>query len=206
MENDEFIAPTLVASTFLAKSLARSRDRNGRAAQRRKSNSLFFRHFRLVFRSFPDALVRHRPHCRLRLAVLSPTSTASSPAAAARALTRRLKLPCQPLLLSLRYHSSHWICLIIHGSDSATCRKPCNLIAVGVACVIHGAGRAKCRLLGACPRPGFDPPAQPVFATRDASSALTHFLPPPDAATCPNLLTWPLTWHFFVGPSLRFFG
>ncbi|MED6225254.1 hypothetical protein PIB30_091957, partial [Stylosanthes scabra] len=39
LKNDEFIAPTLLhgAPTFLAKSFARSRHENGRAAQRRKS-------------------------------------------------------------------------------------------------------------------------------------------------------------------------
>ncbi|MED6122186.1 hypothetical protein PIB30_037433 [Stylosanthes scabra] len=46
----------------------------------------------LVFRSSADALVRHRPHCRLRLFVVSPTSTAQSPEAAEHAATRRQKL------------------------------------------------------------------------------------------------------------------
>ncbi|MED6217226.1 hypothetical protein PIB30_015786 [Stylosanthes scabra] len=48
--------------------------------------------FVLIFRSSVDALVRHRPHRRLRLFVVSQTSTPSSPEAAGRAATRRQKL------------------------------------------------------------------------------------------------------------------
>ncbi|MED6153237.1 hypothetical protein PIB30_099909, partial [Stylosanthes scabra] len=53
-----------------------------------------------AFPSFSDALVRHSPHRRLLLAVLSSTSTASSPSTAARPLTRRPKLPCPSLAIS----------------------------------------------------------------------------------------------------------
>ncbi|MED6121054.1 Chitin synthase, class 2 [Stylosanthes scabra] len=48
--------------------------------------------FVLVFRSSADALVRHCPHCRHRLSVVSPTSTAPSPDVAGCAATRLQKL------------------------------------------------------------------------------------------------------------------
>ncbi|MED6148621.1 hypothetical protein PIB30_054749 [Stylosanthes scabra] len=48
--------------------------------------------FVLVFRSSADALVRHLPHRRLRLSVVSSTSTAPTPETAGRAATRLQKL------------------------------------------------------------------------------------------------------------------
>ncbi|MED6174815.1 hypothetical protein PIB30_072550 [Stylosanthes scabra] len=54
-------------------------------------NRVIFRHFLLVFRISPDALVCHRLDHRLPLAVPRPKSPVSPPSAAARAFMRCLK-------------------------------------------------------------------------------------------------------------------
>ncbi|MED6192960.1 hypothetical protein PIB30_014745 [Stylosanthes scabra] len=55
--------------------------------------------FELIFRLFIDALVRQRPYHPLRLAVTSSKSPATLPETAARAPTRRQKIPVRHLFL-----------------------------------------------------------------------------------------------------------
>ncbi|MED6219738.1 hypothetical protein PIB30_038568 [Stylosanthes scabra] len=55
--------------------------------------------FELIFRLFIDALVRQRSYHPLRLAVTSSKSPATSPETAARAPTRRQKIPVRHLFL-----------------------------------------------------------------------------------------------------------